>query len=289
MSKFTDALERAGFEVYTRKEWGSHREADGSYARRAKTHTMPSGPADYHYLHLSVTRDTNTVAEGAAGARQIEGYGYSTPPMVSYHALVTNEGRIYEGQSFGVKGTHTVNDKKIGGFPLDLNREGYAVALMQNVDDEVTDVQVRAVAAAFAEAEIEGWVKKGAPILPHRKFAWKSCPGDRAMARLPEIQRLKDKYVREGLPNPGSVQKLRQHLYRAAKAVEKGQKAEARKQLFRAATEAPNLGKPILTAKLWAMRRELTRDDGPIPIAARKKAARQLWGFRRKHTRPNKK
>lgn len=193
-----DRLQAAGFEVYTRQQWKSPREADGSYARRKRTHGI-TGPVPYHYLHVTVTPDTDTVQQGAAGARQIEKYGYSTPPMVSYQMLVTNEGKIFEGQNYGVKGTHTVNDKRISGFPEDLNRQGYAVALMQNVNDAVTDAQVRAVAACFAAAELEGYVKRGAPIFPHRKFAAKSCPGDKAVARLAQIERLKNEMVRQGL------------------------------------------------------------------------------------------
>jgi hypothetical protein len=120
---------------------------------------------------------------------------------VSYQDLVTNEGLYFQGQDYGTKGTHTVNDKAVPGYPRDLNLYGYACALLQNVGDEVTDTQVRLVAMVFAARELAGWVRRGAPVLPHRMFAAKSCPGDRAVARIDEIRRLKDTYVREGLPN----------------------------------------------------------------------------------------
>lgn len=184
-----------GVECFTRAEWGSPREADGSYARRRGTHPMPAGPASCHFLHITVTRDSDTIREGKAGARQVEGYGYSTPPMVSYQDLVTNEGRYFQGQDYGTKGTHTVNDKDVPGFPRDLNLYGYACALMQNVGDEVTDRQVEVIARVFAAREIAGLVKRGAPVYPHRKFAAKSCPGDKAMARLGEIARRKTSLV----------------------------------------------------------------------------------------------
>jgi hypothetical protein len=192
-------LRAAGFEVYLREQWGT-RQAD-AYATRAASayYQLPAG-LPYHFLHLTVTRDGDTVREGKEGARQIETYGYTTPPMVSYQALVTNEGRIYEGQSYGVKGTHTVNDKNVSGFPRDLNRAGYAVALMQDVEDEVTDAQVVAVAACYAAAELEGFVARGAPVYPHNKFAWKACPGPLADARLQEIAHLKNQLVASGLP-----------------------------------------------------------------------------------------
>lgn len=191
-------LRAAGVECYSRAEWGSVRPA--AYTKRRSTHPMPAGPAKYHFLHITVTPDTDTVLEGFNGARKVESYGLSTPPMVSYHGLTTNEGKWFEGQSFGVKGTHTINDKNVPGFPHDLNLWGYAQAIMQTVNDAVTDVQVRVLAMAFAAAELDGYVVKYAPIYPHRKFDWKECPGDKANARLGEIQRLKDSYVRNGLP-----------------------------------------------------------------------------------------
>lgn len=194
-------LRAAGVDCYTRAEWGSPQERAGAYTRRRATHPMPPVPAAYHFLHITVTADTDTVAEGAAGARQIETYGYSTPPQVSYQDLITNEGRYFQGQDYGTKGTHTVNDKAVPGYPRDLNMAGYALALLQNVGDEVTDEQVRLAAMVFAARELAGWVRRGAPVLPHRMFAAKSCPGDRAIARIDDIRRLKDTYVREGLPN----------------------------------------------------------------------------------------
>ncbi len=190
-------LRDAGFEAYTRDQWGTARES--SYETRKRTHAMPAGPASFHYLHITVTADTDAMADGFQGARNVESYGLSTPPMVSYQMLTTNEGRAFEGQNYGTKGTHTINDKSVSGFPNDLNYYGYACALMQNVDDEVTDVQVRLIAAVFAAVELEGHVVRGAPIYPHRDFAWKSCPGDKAVARLDEIKRLKQQYVTDGL------------------------------------------------------------------------------------------
>jgi hypothetical protein len=201
LSAVLGQLRNAGVECYSRKEWGSPREADGSYARRRSTHPMPPGPASYHFLHITVTGDTDLPDEGKAAARQVESFGLSTPPMVSYQDLVTNEGRYFQGQNYGTKGTHTVNDKNVPGFPHDLNLHGYATAIMQNVGDAVTDRQVDVIAMVFAAREIAGLVQRGAPIHPHRTFANKACPGDKAVARLPEIRALRDKYVREGLPS----------------------------------------------------------------------------------------
>ncbi len=194
-------LRAAGFKVYTREQWGTRYEHE--YAKRAANpYYRLDDPVDHHFLHITVTRDTDTIRQGFEGARQVEGYGYTTPPMVSYQMLTTNEGVAYEGQNYGVKGTHTVNDKNVPGFPDDLNRHGYAVALMQNVWDEVTDEQVNLIAACFAAAELEGHVRKGAAVHPHRTFAAKDCPGDKAVARLADIERLKNEYVLSGLGTP---------------------------------------------------------------------------------------
>lgn len=191
-------LRRAGVEVYNRNQWGTVRERE--YVKRRKTHPMPKGPADYHFLHITVTPDSDTLPEGKAGARKVESYGLSTPPMVSYQDLTTNEGKYFQGQDYGTKGTHTINDKNLPGFPHDLNLRGYAVAIMQNVNDEVTDIQVQVIARVLAARELSGWVKKGAPVYPHRKFAFKACPGDKAVARLPEIIKLKNDFVKNGIP-----------------------------------------------------------------------------------------
>jgi hypothetical protein len=196
-------LKAAGVEVYSRAEWGSVRPA--AYAKRRTTHPMPEGPAPFHFLHITVTPDTDTVLEGKAGARKVESYGLSTPPMVSYHGLVTNEGKWFEGQNYGVKGTHTINDKNVPGFPHDLNRYGYALAIMQNIHDAVTETQVQVLAMGFAATELDGWVVRGAPIYPHNKFANKLCPGDKATALLGRIRILKDHYVRNGLPGNTST------------------------------------------------------------------------------------
>lgn len=191
-------LRKHGVTCLTREEWGSARL--WAYIARRKTHPMPKAPAKYHFLHITVTADTDTIPAGKLGAQKVESYGLSTPPMVSYQDMITNEGIYYQGQDYGTKGTHTINDKNVPGFPNDLNLEGYALAIMQNVDDPVTDRQVIVAAMVFAAREIAGWVRKGAPIYPHRKFAAKACPGDRAVARMDEIERLKNYYVEHGLP-----------------------------------------------------------------------------------------
>ena len=190
-------LRAAGVECWSRLDWGTRYEHE--YVERMDTHPMPPAPAPYHFFHITVTEDTDSVKQGKAGARQIEGYGLSTPPMVSYQDMITNEGKYFQGQNYGTKGTHTVNDRDVPGYPEDLNLMGYALAIMQDVEDEVTDEQVELAAMVFAARELSGWVRKFAPILPHRKFAYKSCPGDKAVARLPEIQRRKDELVKMGV------------------------------------------------------------------------------------------
>lgn len=194
-------LRAHGVTVYTRTDWGSEQQKAGAYKRRRDTHQMPSPEARYGFLHLSVTPDTDLPAEAKAAARVIERYGYSTPPMVSYHWLTTNEGIVLQGQNLGVKGTHTINDKHLARYPYDLNAYGYAVALMQNVQDPVTDVQVDVVAMLFASMKRHGYLRDTAPILPHRMFAAKSCPGDKAMAKLATIRRRTARYARNGLPD----------------------------------------------------------------------------------------
>lgn len=193
-----ELLERKGVKTFTREQWGS-KQLD-EYVKRRETHAMPNGPAKYHFLHITVTNDTDSVREGKDGAQQIESYGLSTPPMVSYQDLITNEGKYFQGQDYGNKGTHTINDLNVSGFAYDLNLHGYALAIMQNVNDDVTDEQVLLAAMVFAAREVTGWVVKNAPVYPHRKFANKACPGDKAVARLSQIVDLKNHFVKNGLP-----------------------------------------------------------------------------------------
>ncbi len=195
-------LERADVDCYTRSEWGTVR--PNEYVKRRQSHPMPAGPANFHALHVTVTSDTDTVQEGFAGARQIESYGLSSPPMVSYQDLVTNEMKYFQGQDYGTKGTHTINDYDVPGFDYDLNLRCYATALMQNVGDEVSDEQVKLIAMILAAREKVGFVKVGAPVFPHRKFANKACPGDKAVERLDDIDDLKRDYYANGLPGQKS-------------------------------------------------------------------------------------
>lgn len=199
-----EQLRAAGFECYTRAQWGTVR--PNAYAQRGRTHPMPNGPTDFHALHITVTPDTDTKLEGFAGMRKVESFGLSSGgAQVSYQDCVTNEGKYFQGQDYGTRGTHTINDKKVKGFVEQLNEKCYATAIMQNVNDEVTDAQVELIAAIFAARELAGLTKKGAPVYPHRKFAFKACPGDKAVARIPEIVKLKNHYVKFGLPNKNAA------------------------------------------------------------------------------------
>lgn len=225
-------LRKAGVVCLNREQWGSRQL--GAYIKRRATHPMHSTPSKYHFLHITVTADSDTVREGKAGALQIEGYGYSTPPMVSYQDMITNEGFYFQGQDYGNKGTHTVNDKNVAGYPHDLNYEGYALALMQNVGDPVTDIEVQLAAMVFAARELTGWVRKGAPILPHRMFAAKSCPGDKAMARFTEIERLKNQYVAKGLPRASRGARFDRAIRELELADKKGLRGKMRLRALKA-------------------------------------------------------
>ena len=269
-------LKAAGVETYSRAEWGSVRPA--AYTKRRSTHPMPQVAARWHFLHITVTPDTDTVLQGKSGARKVESYGLSTPPMVSYHGLTTNEGKWFEGQSFGVKGTHTINDKNVVGFPHDLNLYGYAQAIMQNIGDEVTDAQVRTLAMAFAAAELDGYVARNALIHPHRKFANKDCPGDKAMVRLPEIQRLKNQYVHTGLPKASTPSKppVQEDEMTAAQMQELKNFIEARVKAY-SDRNAVNLRQQLIPvfAKLELIDEQVDADTDEPPVEEAKTTAQE--------------
>lgn len=161
-------------------------------------------PADYLFGHITVTPDPiDLPANEAAAWRVVEKIGgarFGWHVGISYNTGVMQSGRLWEGQPMGRRGAHTVNDKDVPGFPYNLNVYGRAIALCQNVQDPVRDDQVDAVAQWTAAMRRTGMATKAAPLLPHRTFAYKGCPGDLMVARWGEATKLADHYTRVGLP-----------------------------------------------------------------------------------------
>lgn len=175
-------LRAAGYRIRTRGEWGSKELS--TYAWRLRTKPVDF-PVSYGFVHITVTEE-----HGDAGMRLLERIGKQRfGSGVSYNWVIDHktDHTIYLGQPLAAKGTHTVNDFHLAGFPYNLNYAGHAVAYMGNVDDEVCDECIDTIAAIFAAEKLEGVLRIGDNIFPHRKFAAKSCPGDKLNARMRDI------------------------------------------------------------------------------------------------------
>ena len=182
MTETIQRLRRAGYKIRTKQEWGSKELP--IYGERLRSKPVKV-PADFGFVHITVTND-----HGDEGMRVVERIGKERfGTGCSYNWVVDHETdhTIYVGQPLRAKGAHTVNDKGVKGFPYNLNYFGHAVAFMGNVDDEVCDECVDTIAAIFAAEKLEDVLRIGDNIFPHRKFAAKSCPGDKLNARMRDI------------------------------------------------------------------------------------------------------
>jgi hypothetical protein len=194
-----------------RWQWGASR----SYTDdRAVEH-----PATRLFLHITVTNPDNYRTHDAH-ARAIEAIGIQRFPNtgISYNELIMPGGLLYEAQPLTRRGAHTYNDfaratcstsgcpgrgtsvRGPSAHPWNLNYNARAIVLARNVDDPVTDADVRAAARWGAAVKLANFVTRDARWHGHRCVSAKSCPGDRGWARLDDIADLTATYVRNGLP-----------------------------------------------------------------------------------------
>lgn len=157
-------------------------------------------------MHITVTHQASTLDNRSRVVERIGAQRFPNTRM-SYNALLHRGGEVHEGQPRGRKGAHTVNNKQVSGYPHDLNHYGHALSYVGMEADAFGEAEAESAARYFAALVISG-ESRATQIEPHRKFAWKACPGDRAMAWLPEINRRFKAYVQAGrlpggnTPNP---------------------------------------------------------------------------------------
>lgn len=169
--------------VITRAQWGA-KHADGG------------GPApvpyERTYLHHSVTlapdlgwldADRDGVDDDEEEAlRLLERIGQDRFGQgISYTWLVPPSGRIYQGHSVDRLGAHT------GG----LNGIARAICLIGDYSNRApTDAQIVSVAWLLQHNARQSWTKVAALTGGHRDVKGTACPGDRAYAAIPLINRL---------------------------------------------------------------------------------------------------
>lgn len=183
----------------------TYREAWGAVLDYTSNRTV-NRPAQWLFLHITVTADpADTVAAESAACRVVEAIGQERFGIGwSYNAGVMQSGRLYEGQPLTRRGAHTVNDKPNPSFPTgSLNYDARALALVQNVQDVVTDAQIDSAARWGAALRRSGEAIANARWYGHRDVTAKSCPGDIAYARLAELNHLTDYYAAQPVkPTP---------------------------------------------------------------------------------------
>lgn len=247
-------LAEQGLEIRTREQYDARQDY-----RSDRTCDVP---ASAFFLHIAVVDDPgDLVGTEDEVARNIERIGQSRfGSGWSYNAAAFNTGRLYEGQPLTRRGTHTVNTfgRRIcsthGGSleapatssGMNNNINARALVLPQQVDDPVTDEQLD-VAARWAAAQIRsGLAKPSARWHGHRCVTAKDCPGGRAFARIPELQRLTDHYVKHGLGDTDmltdeDIARIRDAVWNDAL---EGDGRSARKML-RQASKAPGVADDV--------------------------------------------
>ena len=183
-----DELRRSGVVFKTRAQWGA----------RYQFSNRRMGKPRHAFLHLTVT---NPTGRKNYDSRFVERIGIIRFPNtgMSYTALVHRGGEIHQGQPDGRAGAHTLNDKKVAGFPHNLNLVGDAIAYVGNVQHPFTEVEADAVARYFAARQRAG-IANYDKIHMHNEFAWKECPGENAAKWIDWINKKFKEYVKNGLP-----------------------------------------------------------------------------------------
>lgn len=185
-----EKLRSWGFNVKDHLQWGSSKEA--LYQQRRTTHPVKL-PVPYAFSHISVTVDDGTLTgDFYHDMQELERIGFQRfQSGISYNwAIDMATGMIGEGQYLDAKGTHTVNDKNVPGFPNNLNYYGHAIVAIGMPGDLPSEDFIASFAGILAAEQATGQMAGNAPIYPHSYFAAKDCPTEAVRSRLPEIRRL---------------------------------------------------------------------------------------------------
>lgn len=166
----------APLSIVSRARWG---------ARHERGFGPAPLPASEVWLHHSVTSaPSSDPAREAAAMRVLEDIGEQRFGRgISYTFAVMPSGRIYEGHGVDRVGAHTANRNTIA----------RAIVLVGNYEaQEVTEAQVRAVAALLQHGRSSGWWRQARLNGGHRQApgAQTACPGRNAMAVIPRINQL---------------------------------------------------------------------------------------------------
>jgi len=177
-------------EVLTRADWETKHESLYQQRRIDKPTQLP---ALYAFSHISVTVDNGRTRDDfISDMLELERIGYERfGSGISYNwAVDMQTGMIGQGQPLDAKGTHTVNDKGVAGFPYNLNLYGHAIVGIGMPGDGVSLEFIRSVAAILRAEQDAGVMNRDINIHPHSMFANKDCPTEAIRIRLPYIRDL---------------------------------------------------------------------------------------------------
>lgn len=182
---------RRGVTVYTRRQWGSRSGATYA-ARRSMTARGVWGPfrrqADTLVQHITVTSPTAGIKAAMRSLEQIGNSRFGSG--VSYNfAVDMRTGEVGVGQPLDAKGTHTVNDKNVGGYSHDQNLAARAIAVVGMPGTPLSKEAETSIAVLFAAMMDEGALTRTPDYKPHSFFAFKDCPCDPTRNRMAVIKK----------------------------------------------------------------------------------------------------
>jgi hypothetical protein len=165
----------AELDIVSRARWAAqYRGGDGAAALPAREvwlhHSATTAPP------ASASLELDTIA-----VRLLEEIGHARfGAGISYTFVIPPSGRIFEGHGIARRGTHT------GG----RNSTSRGICLLGNYEaTEPTRAQVDAVAALLVHGARAGWWARAALAGGHRDVKATACPGGRAYALIPEMNR----------------------------------------------------------------------------------------------------
>lgn len=165
-------------EIVTRAQWGAKYGPNPTVA-------LPYDEVIVHTAAGSVRPPSATLEQDAAVMRAIESFHRSTRGWaggVGYNHLVMRSGRVFEGQGFGRRGTHTESRNSQWGICLDGHGD----------QAEATPQQWAAVQDLIRHGLATGRLRSGYRVSGHRNYSTtgKTCPGNLIYPRLGELRGL---------------------------------------------------------------------------------------------------
>lgn len=182
-----------GVEVKTRAQWGS--QYPNVYKARLVSRRVAVIRAPLFMSHVTVTRDSGPlVGDFYEDMRTVEQIGYERfGSGFSYNwGIDPHTGMVGVGMPLMAAGTHTVNDKRVGGFPTppsSLNYMARAAAWIAMPGFTITSEAKEAFAQLLAAHIEEGALEHDFTFKPHSFFAAKDCPTQAGRDAMPEIYR----------------------------------------------------------------------------------------------------